>query len=196
LAIAYREKHGYDPLQACRLYIWLGVVRGVAWKWLVVMTIGIFLSISRIEQDGINGIKPILQTPVVRYAFMFSGILLLVLVYTRKTYTQSRQRMRDFQIATYSFVFIFNSMFEDEPSTINTSMGKNELLAEVSKDMTRSAQAVVEGEITGYKAETAGQRLRQKNWIANTFGLSSELSTYLNDARKTISPYELFAWEI
>lgn len=196
LAIAYREKHGYDPLKACRLYLWLDHVRVFAWQWLVMAVIGVFLSIPAIDQRGISGLKPILQIPVVRYAIMFTIGLVLVLIFTRKAYKQNRQRMWEFQRATYSFVFAFSSMFEDEPSAIKASMGRDELLAEVSKDMTRTAQAVVEGEITGHEAATERYQLGQKSSIANTFGLGSEWSAYFNEARKAIDPYELFAWEI
>ena len=196
LATAYQEEHGYDPLKACRLYQWLDYMRIFVWQWLTMMVITPFMVMATIDPHGIDELKPLLHIPVVRYAGVFTVCLVLLLIFTHKTYTRSERRMNDFQDAIHLFVVEFSSMFEDKSSVIKASMGKDELFAEVSRSMTQIARSVVEGEITGREVKNKRDQLKQKSSIANNFGLGSEWSIYFEKAQEGISPYEHFAWEI
>lgn len=196
LAVAYREKHGYDPLKACRLYFWLNYIRGSAW-WLLVMAMTTpLLYAPIIGQREMNGSDSFFGIPVVRHVAMFVVGLSLFLIFTQKAYKQSRKRMLNFQDATYSFVIAFSSMFEDGSPVIKPSMGKDELFEIVSRSMIRTAQAIVEGEIIGLDTKAERYQLGKKSSIANTFGLGREWSTYFKEAQKVIDPYKLFMWEI
>jgi hypothetical protein len=193
LAIAYRKKHGYNPLRVCYLYLWLNHIRGFAWQWLIMSSVAIFVSIPIIN---LYDVKRLLQTPAFLCINIFTVSLIIFIALTQKVYKRSWGQMVDFRRDLSSFIFTFSSIFEDESSPITALTGEYQILSRVSYDMIRIARDILEGEIIGKDVDNERYELGEKSLAANAFGLGRDWSVYFDEARKTIDPYEIFDWKI
>lgn len=193
LAEAYEVKHGYNPLKECRLNIWLSHLRGITFHWSIAAMVLVALSIPAYEGSLLKSLLQIIGIPYV----IGITICLIVLVFlTRKAHKRSRNRMWHFKKHIQTFVMQFRSILEDGRSSITASMGLDELFAKVTEDMTEVAQSIIEGEVAGQKVGNEQNKLKQKSFAANEFGLGQEWSIYFVKARARMNPYDHFAWEI
>lgn len=193
LALAYSKQRGHDPLKACRLYLWLNHIRGFAWKWLIMASVVIFVSIPIIN---LYDVKKLLQTPAFLCINIFTVSLIIFIALTQKVYRRSWGQMVDFRKVLSPFIFTFSSIFEDESSPITALTGEYELLSRVTEDMTQVARDIIEGEITGKDVDDKRFELTEKSFVANIFGLGRDWSVYFDEAEKTIDLYKIFDWKI
>lgn len=193
LAAAFRDKHGYDPLKACRLYIWLGHVRSFAWYWLAMSLI---YSLTAAPGLSMGEIKNLTKSSfVVRLVIILTIALILTLIFSRRTYKRCKLRMWDFRRSIVSFVHSF-SLFEQEPQGFTGSTKKDELKSMLEEEVAAHTRAIAEGEVTGKDSSSETLCRAQKVAVAAIFGLADGMEALEVQVRAAIDSYALFDWKI
>jgi hypothetical protein len=113
LAVAYKEKWGYDPLKEGRLFYWLDMIRYQMWYvfWGSVLTLFFVPSIAHDTHHELTTY----DWNMIRYATIGFFVSLLILSTTYKRYKESREKVWDVQRRVEWFMKRFRDLFTGAP---------------------------------------------------------------------------------